>query len=542
MSPASPLAGRDRTERGGLVGRGDNADNEEEEDDNGPADETAFPEVQRLLYRATDLLSSSPVAPSRLPAQGPQHQTPGAQDQIAAATSGQMPTPPPASHPPAPNPPPPQPPAPSVPARQPKIVIKGSRVGLATNTRSAAADNQPSPGEESVPSGDREAVAAAGEEQAATAQGPNRPTKIKFVSRALSSLAPPRAGNGNSVAGDEEEEERKAGDQAPAHDEPSGSLAAFQTGAAKAKKPRGKKGAPASASPLSGASQDQNQPLRLGEPGGAAGSTTTTPAPKLKRKPRAKKGSPLPAGPPAPSQPPAASSGPPDEAPKPRGRKPRSKKFSAAAAGPSTSAPEHPPNNPPLPAAPNRAAGQAQGAQGREALFDVVGGLASGAFVQPNQCGNISGGPSQGSSDRFSLDYRLAEPDAVNLPGDLPEYPHQADPSLEQHGAAPIDPALGPPIRYLDPIASLFRTVPVCCDGHSLTARIWYPFNHQGEIDPHWETWPTRRDYPVSLQKAPFPLFSAPCHSHSPPASPILSTPISDLPPPPSPPQPDHPN
>jgi hypothetical protein len=40
----------------------------------------------------------------------------------------------------------------------------------------------------------------------------------------------------------------------------------------------------------------------------------------------------------------------------------------------------------------------------------------------------------------------------------------------------------------------------VCFDG-TLTARIWYPFNHHGEIDPHWETWPTRRNYPVSAPK-----------------------------------------
>ncbi|KAH6617604.1 hypothetical protein F5144DRAFT_661067 [Chaetomium tenue] len=491
-------AGQNAMERGGRVGQGGTADNEEEEEDNGPADGPVFPEVQRLLYRATDFLSS-PVAPSHLPAQRRQHQTSGALDETAAATSGTMPTPPPNSHPPTPNhPPAPRPSAPSPAARLPKVVIKGHRAGPAATDRPAAAENQPPPGRKTVPSGDREAVAAASEERAATAQGPKRPTKIKVVSRPGSSLAPPRAGNGNSGGGDEEVEE--AGDPAPSHGVPGGASAAARTGAAKVGRPRGKKGALASAPPFFGASQHQNQTLGLGEPGAAAGNTNA-PAPKPKRKPRAKKDAPPPAGPPATSQPLAASSSPSGEAPKPRGRKPRAKKPSAAGAGPSTSAPGQPNNNRgrdeanfPPPAAPNRAAEQE--AQGDEAHLDVLAGLSGGALVQPNQGSN---GPSQGSPDQPSLDHRLADPDADNLHGNLPEAPHQADPGPEQLDAAPIDPTLEGPIPYipLDPIVGLFPTVPVCFDANSLIARIWYPCNSQGEIDPHWETWPTRRNHPL---------------------------------------------
>ncbi|EAQ84382.1 predicted protein [Chaetomium globosum CBS 148.51] len=365
-----------------------------EEEDNGPAGGPVFPEVQRLLYRATDFLSS-PVTPSRLPAQGRQHQASGARDETPAATSSPMPTPPPGSHPPAP-----RPSAPSPAARLLKIVIKGHRAGPAATDRPAAAENQPPPGRKTVPSGDGEAVAAAGEERAATAQGPKRPTKIKVVSRPWSSLAPHRAGNGNSGGGDEEVVE-EADKPAPSHGEPGGASVAARTGAAKVGRPRGKKGASALAPPLFGAPQHQNQTLGLGEPGAAAGNTNA-PAPKPKRKPRAKKDAPPPAASPRP---------PPRAAPQSRPRKPKAD----------------------------------------EAHLNVLGGLVGGALVQPNQGNN---GPSQGLSDQSSLDHRLADPDADNLPGELPEGPHQADPGPEQLDAAPIDSALDAPVPYipLDPI------------------------------------------------------------------------------------------
>ncbi|KAH6842241.1 hypothetical protein B0I37DRAFT_417437 [Chaetomium sp. MPI-CAGE-AT-0009] len=519
-STPSRIAGKDKRRmgaapaggpRGGRVGQGGSADNEEEDKDDGPAGEPVFPEVQRLLIRL--LMRKT---------------RPRAQAAVRCRPSPRLP-----------------PPAPSAPPRLPKIVIKGYR---------PAAD-QPTAAEKIVPSGNEEASAAAGGgERAGPAQGPKRQTKIKFVNRSGPSLPPPGPDNGNSGAGngekEEEEEEDEVGVKKPRprkrsaaaaagkkqpeaalqNDEPGGVSSAAPTEAAKptTKKPRGRKAAPASALPSTGASQHQSQTLGLGEPGDAADNTPNR-APKPKGKSRAKKDAPFPAGPPSGTSQPynpgpqaygpfSSSSGFSGVASKPPGKTSRARKPSTAVAGPSTSAPEQPAetsaldeSSSPLPHIPNDIPEQAGEEQPYGPLLDVVSGLASGALLQPSQDNNNFGepaptGPSQVSSEQSSLNYCLAEPGANDLSGDLLEYPDQADLEREHFNAALINPALGAPIPFppLDPLAQLFPTVPVCFDANSpLTGRIWYPYNFQGDIDPHWETWPTRRDYPLTPGEGP---------------------------------------
>ncbi|KAK3291472.1 uncharacterized protein B0H64DRAFT_330399 [Chaetomium fimeti] len=421
----------------GCVGQGDNADNEEEDKDDSPAGEPVFPGVRRLLYRATDPLFSSPAGPYRLPAPTPQHQISGAQDETAGLSRGPLPTHPPGSHLPAPQPSAPSAPsAHSAPPRLPKIVIKGSRPAADANNQPTAADTKIPRGEVTVPSGNQEASAAAGdEEQAGPAQRRKKATKIKLINRSGSSLAIPKPDNGDSGAGNEEEEgeEEEAGTKKPRprkrsattaghasgakqahaalqHDEPSGVSAAVSNDATKptTKKPRGKKAAPAPALPPTSALQHQNQNLGPSEPSDAADNTPNQ-APKPKRKSRAKKDAPFPASP------------------------------------PNELAGEGRPYGPP---------------------FDAVGGLASGAFVQPSHDndslrGLAPTGPSHGSSEQSSLDYRLAEPDAYNPPGEPFEHLNQAAPGLELFDAARINPALGAPIPFPppDPITALFPTL-----------------------------------------------------------------------------------
>ncbi|KAK4040170.1 hypothetical protein C8A01DRAFT_35858 [Parachaetomium inaequale] len=205
--------------RGPVDGEGDQGDNDDD-----PDSEPEFPKAQWVLYRASDLMPSSP--PGSRPVPADEHQTAGGAH--GTELEGHAPEPPRLSGPPGPEPK-------QTTARPPiKIAVKGYHNG----TKASIA--HPAPDANNLPE---------------TAEDKEKTTA---ASQRAASQAPPKLGDNSSAAGGELKDEEEADKEpSPTPEKPS-------------KKPRLDKGGAASLDKPSGTSGRRDNNTPLDKPNGAS--------------------------------------------------------------------------------------------------------------------------------------------------------------------------------------------------------------------------------------------------------------------------------